>query len=102
MNTLQYALHHVEQAAGKHQSLATQCSALAGLIKSMKQPSDEPMPVEMLAKGLLPFDLCIVHRNVVLDALAIVEQTNDTEGLSGDDLRRLERRLNAALNGSAT
>lgn len=102
MNELQYALQHVEQAAGKHQSLATQCQALAGLIKSMKQPSDEPMPVETLAKSLLPFDLCIVHRNVVRDALDIVQQTDDAEGLSGDDLRRLERRLNAALNGSAT
>jgi len=102
VNSLQSALHHVQGAARDHQNLATQCDAQAGLIKSMKRPSDEPMPVETLAKGLLPFGLCIVHRNAVLDALAIVEQTNDAEGLSGDDLRRLERRLNAALNGSAT
>ncbi len=102
MNSLQFAMQHVQAAAQEHQNLATQCNALAGLMKAMKRPSDEPMPVETLAKGLLPFGLCIVHRSAVLDALAIVEQTDDAEGLSGDDLRRLERRLNAALNGSAT
>jgi len=101
MNSLQFAMQHVQAAAREHQNLATQCNALAEIMGAIMRPSDEPMPVETLAKGLLPFGLCIVHRSAVLDALVIVEQTNDAEGLSGDDLRRLKRRLNAALNGSA-
>jgi hypothetical protein len=59
------------------------------------------IPVEALAMALLPLGLCIVHRDVVSDALGVVKTVEDKEGLSWDLLDQLEDRLIAALNGSA-
>ena len=42
-----------------------------------------------------------MHRDLVRDCLTIVQQTEDAEGLSGDELRRLDRGLNSALKGGA-
>jgi len=59
------------------------------------------IPVEALAMALLPLGLCIVHRDVVSEALGLVQTTDDEEGLSRDLLDQLENRLTAALTGSA-
>jgi hypothetical protein len=59
------------------------------------------IPVEALAMALLPLGLCIVHRDVVSEALGLVQTVEDEEGLSGDLLARLECKLTAALAGSA-
>jgi len=60
------------------------------------------IPVEALAMALLPLGLCIVHRDVVSEALGVVKTFEDKEGLSWDLLDQLEDRLIAALNGSAS
>ena len=60
------------------------------------------IPVEALAMALLPLGLCIVHSDVVYEALALVLTAEDKEGSSGELLRQLEARLTAALAGSAT
>ena len=99
--SLAIAQQSIKAAAEHHQRMADQCIAMASLIRNIKPPSDEPMPVMELAKTLLPLGLCIVHRDLVRDCLAIIEQTEDAEGLSGEDLRRLERGLNASLKGGA-
>jgi plasmid stabilization system protein ParE len=101
MKAMDLARHQVEQAANYHQRVATECNALVGLLKAMRPVNDEPMPVETLARALLPFNLCIVHREVVRNALSVVNDTTDEEGLSGEDLRRLAASLLAALAGSA-
>lgn len=59
------------------------------------------IPVEALAQALLPLGLCIVHRDVVSEALAVVQTADDDEGLVGDLLQQLEGRLMAALMGRA-
>jgi hypothetical protein len=59
------------------------------------------IPVEALAMALLPLGLCILHRDVVSEALGLVQTMEDEEGLSADLLRHLEARLTAALAGSA-
>lgn len=99
--SLTIAQQSITAAAEHHRRLSNQCAALAGMIEAMKPPSEETMPVQFLAKALLPLGLCIVHRDLVRDCLTIVEQTEDAEGLSGDDLRRLELGLGASLNGGA-
>jgi len=55
------------------------------------------IPVEALATALLPLGLCIVHRDVVSEALGLVQTVEDEEGLSRDLLSQLEDRLIAAL-----
>lgn len=99
--SLAIAQQSITAAAEHHRRLSNQCAALAGMIQAIKPQKDEPMPVESLAKALLPLGLCIVHRDLVRDCLTIVEQTEDAEGLSGDELRRLDRGLNSALKGGA-
>jgi len=59
------------------------------------------IPVEALAMALLPLGLCIVHRDVVSEALGVVKTVEDKEGLSWDLLDQIEDKLIAALNGSA-
>ena len=59
------------------------------------------IPVEALAMALLPLGLCIVHRDVVSEALGLVQTVEDEEGLSRDLLSQLEDRLIAALTGVA-
>lgn len=102
MNTLDIARHHLENAAREHQTLAMQCNALVGLLKVMRPDSDEMIPVVALAGALIPFGLCIVHRDAVRNALTVVQETTDDEGLSMDDLRRLEEHLQGALVGRAS
>ena len=99
--TLSLALQSTRAAAEHYQRVADQCRALAALLHTLQPASESPMPVEMLAAALKPLGLCIVHRDAVSQALAIVEQTDSAEGLSGDSLRQLERSLKAALEGRA-
>jgi len=101
MSIMNIARIHIENAAAHHETMAAQCKALTSLLKAMRPADEEPMPIETLAKGLHPFGLCIVHRDALRNALVLVEQIDDAEGLSGDELRRLERSLNAAIHGSA-
>lgn len=90
----------ITAAARYHQLIANQCSAVSYLVDALK-PNEETFPAESLAKALQPLDLCLVHRNLLRQCLAIIEQTEDTEGFSGDELRRLMRGLNSALKGGA-
>lgn len=87
----------ITDAAEHLRRLSNQCAALAEMIDAIKQ--DGPMRVKSLAKALLPLGLCIVHRDLVRDCLTVVEQTEDAEGLSGNELLRLARGLNFALEG---
>jgi hypothetical protein len=57
--------------------------------------------VEALAMALLPLGLCIVHRDVVSEALAALQAMDDDDGLLRDLLDQIEARLTAALTGSA-
>ena len=60
------------------------------------------IPVEALAMALLPLGLCIVHRDVVSEALGLVQTTDDADGLMDESLNQLEDRLIAALTGKSS
>lgn len=64
--------------------------------------TSDAVPVEALAMALLPLGLCILHRDVVSEALGLLQVVEDKEGLSGDLLRQLEDRLIAAMTGKAS
>jgi len=64
--------------------------------------TENTIPVESLAAALLPLGLCIVHRDVVSEALAVVQTTDDAEGLLSELLNQLEDKLIAALTGKAS
>jgi hypothetical protein len=59
------------------------------------------IPVEALAMALLPLGLCIVHRDVVSEALAALQTMDDDEGLLRGLPDQIEVSLTAALTGSA-
>lgn len=102
MRPLNIAVHDLEMAAGEAERRAKACHALVGLLKATLQPdSNEPLPVEALAQALLKLDLCIVHREVVRQAMDIIGETDDDEGLSGADIAEVISRLNMAHEGRA-
>lgn len=97
---LNLALHNISQAADKaNQSAKT----LEALVTLLKQTNSQPasLDVEALARLLLTFGLCIVHRDVVIQALDVVKQTDDVDGLSWEGLKQLETRLTLARDGIA-
>lgn len=102
MNTFNIAMHNLEQAAKRHQRAADQLVALRNMLKTIDAPNDSTMPVEALAEVLIRLDLCIVHKGVISEARHIVYNTDNADGLSGDDLNRLCNRLDAALAGRAS
>ena len=102
MNELKIARTNIANTAHQLQKQAAQCNAVAALLGTLIDGAGDAMPVEELAKALLPLDLCIVHRNVVRNALGIVRSSEDDEGLSGEELRVTIERLELALKGAAS
>lgn len=102
MNELTIARENIANTARDLSNRAAQYQAVAALLSTMTQGAGEPLPVEELARVLLPLGLCVVHIGVVRNALAIVEQTDQTDGLSTEELRVTSERLESALKGSAT
>lgn len=101
MYGLTIARNNIVNTARELQTRATQCQAVAALLDTLAGGAGEPMPVEELAKALLPLGLCIVHQNVVSNALHLAKSADNTDGLSSDELRVTEQRLAAALKGHA-
>lgn len=89
-------------AAAHHQRLAEQCDALARLLRAMELMPEEPMPVEELAQMLMPLGLRLVHRHALRDAICIIKQTEDVDGLSGEELDKLKSALELAMEGRAS
>jgi hypothetical protein len=87
------------ESALAHSRLGSQCAALAALLETMQTPDAAGLPVLELANALLPFGLCIVHRDVVTNALAITEQTDDIDGFSSEALSKLAEALRSSLRG---
>lgn len=98
--TLNLALQDVTQAARQASQSAKTLEALGTLLKEATSgvPS---LDVDSLARLLLTLGLCIVHRDVVGQAMEIVKQTDDAEGLSYDQLANLQERLQLAYLGTA-
>lgn len=94
---LNIAHHNVTQAAERHQALADQCRALAPLIQAIANPMAEPMPIQLIAKALRPFGLCLVHEHTLRQARDYIASDRDDDGLSGDEYWRLIARLNEVL-----
>lgn len=102
MHGLNLARTNIVNTARELQTRATQCQAVAALLGTLTDGAGETLPVEELAKALLPLGLCIVHQNVVRNALGIVRSSEDDEGLSGEELRVTIERLELALKGAAS
>lgn len=98
--TLNLALHNVGQAVEKANQSAKTLEALGTLLKQANS-QHVSLDVETLARLLLTLGLCIVHRDAVIQALEVVNQADDVDGLSWDDLRLLEGRLTLARDGHA-
>lgn len=97
---LALALHNVTSAAEKAKKSASTLEALQTLLKVAN--TDHPtLDVESLAKLLLTFDLCLVHRTIVSQAIEVVKQTDDVDGLSYEELSKLQERLQLAHDGVA-
>ena len=101
MYGLTIARNNIVNTARELQTRATQCQAVATLLGTLTDGAGETLPVEELAKALLPLGLCIVHQNVVRYAMGIVQATDNADGLSSDELRVTVERLEAALKGHA-
>lgn len=97
---LALALHNVTSAAEKAKQSASTLEALQTLLK-VANSDHATLDVESLAKLLLTFDLCLVHRAVVSQAIELVKQTDDGDGLSSDALTALQERLQLAHDGVA-
>jgi len=102
-------IHHIRsaqlnlnQAAEQLTAQAEQAKALAILLAPLNAGTDVQIPIEDLAKALLPLGLCIVHKSLVLNTLALLSTTDDEDGLSGTEMRIMEDRFSAALKGAAT
>lgn len=98
--TLSLALSSVGQAAEKASQSARTLEALGTLLK---QADSQPvsLDVEALARLLLTLGLCLVHRDVVIQALNVVTQAEDVDGLSWEGLKHLETKLALARDGVA-
>lgn len=91
------SLNHAAQSAKKS---ASTLEALQTLLAAAN--GDNPnLDVETLAKVLLNLDLCIVHRHIVGQALEVVKQAEDVDGLSYEQLGKLQERLQLAHEGIA-
>lgn len=101
MHGLNLARANIVNTARELSNRAAQCQAVATLLGTLTDGAGDAMPVEELAKALLPLDLCIVHRNVVSNALHLVKTTDYIDSLSREELAVTERRLVAALKGHA-
>ena len=99
--SIKIAQSYFEQAAIRHQRASSQCDALAQLLRTMEDPDLIAPQIEALAKVMLNFDLCILHRDATRNALAFVQESDDLECLSQDAKHHLEKSLQAALAGSA-
>lgn len=99
MNSLTLARTNIVNTARELSNRAAQCRAVATLLETLTDGAGESLPVEELAKVLLPLGLCIVHQNVVRNALGIVLSTDDSEGLSSEEVRVTVERLESALKG---
>lgn len=98
-NMIHIAANNLGNATHHHRRMADQCAALATLLRSIDSQPAEPMPVEELAKALLPLDLCIVHRHTLRDAIGALKGEDD--GLDHDEFHALIDRLNLALEAHA-
>lgn len=98
--TLSLALSSVGQAAEKASQSARTLEALGTLLK---QADSQPvsLDVEALARLLLTLGLCLVHRDVVSQAIEVVKQADDVDGLSYTELAKLQERLQLAHDGVA-
>lgn len=101
MHSLNLARTNIVNTARELSNRAIQCQAVATLLGTLTDGAGETLPVEELAKALLPLGLCIVHQNVVSNALHLAKSADNTDGLSSDELRVTEQRLAAALKGHA-
>lgn len=98
--TLNLALHNVTAAAENASKTARTLEALGTLLKGASE-GPASLDIESLARLLLTLGLCLVHRDVVMQTLEIVKQTNDVDGLSGEQLQEIEKRLQLAKDGRA-
>lgn len=98
--TLNLALHNVGQAVEKATQSAKTLEALGTLLKQANS-QHVSLDVETLARLLLTLGLCIVHRDVVIQALNVVTQAEDVDGLSWEGLKHLETKLALARDGIA-
>lgn len=93
------AIESLKVAADYHRKIFDQCGDMAELLRSIKPRHQEPMPVLELATALKPLGLCLVHRELVLECLRVIESIDDDEGLSSEKLHRLQSGLSASLRG---
>ncbi|MBU0917850.1 MAG: hypothetical protein KKD97_16005 [Gammaproteobacteria bacterium] len=98
--TLSLALQNVSKAAEQANQSAKTLEALGTLLKQASAGTAS-LDVETLARLLLTLGLCIVHRDVVIQALDVVKQTEDVDGLSCEGLKQLETKLALARDGIA-
>jgi hypothetical protein len=96
------ARFNLNQAAEQLTAQAEQAKALATLMDPLIAGKDAQIPIEDLAKALQPLGLCIVHKSLVLNTLALLSTVEDADGLSGTEMRIMEERFSAALKGAAT
>ncbi len=92
-------IESLEVAADYHRKIVDQCGDMAEVLRSIKPRHQEPMPVLELARALQPLGLCIVHRELVLECLRVIESLDDDEGVSSEKLHRLQNGLSASLRG---
>jgi hypothetical protein len=73
--------------------------ALATVVHAMHNPAHPgPTPILQLAHALRELDLCLVHRHALMQAIDIVRETEDADGLSADELDHLLTRLDRSLH----
>lgn len=99
--TLSLALQNVSKAAEQANQSAKTLEALGTLLKQASAGTAASLDVETLARLLLTLGLCIVHRDVVIQALDVVKQADEVDGLSWDGLKQLETKLALARDGIA-
>jgi hypothetical protein len=104
-HNLNLALDGIKRAASDHAAYAKRCEGIVNDLTQMVGERPATLDVEALAEVLIGLDLCIVHRGVVRQSIDIVKTTQacdlTEDGLDGEALNLLQRRLELALVGRA-
>lgn len=100
MSNLSLALHSAKSTAEHHGKQAKACAEIASVIEKAMETKPPQFDIEAMAKGLLDLGICVVHRDVVKEMIAIVEAAEWQDSEEAKRLIRLERALKLAQSGA--